>query len=119
MNCEDLRESYELYALGVLDGAEYDALEDHLNRNCETCIKEFHRAVENNATVLRGIPKLDPPARLRSRILAGFGIDSKPVWMRTLPWVTAAAVTLLLLITSISSNRKLTDEANVNARVAT
>jgi hypothetical protein len=117
MNCDDLRESYELYALGVLDGAEYDALEDHLNRNCETCMNEIRRAVEDNATVLRAIPKREPPARLRSRILAGFGIDAKPVWLRALPWAVAVAAVILLVIVSISSNRKRSEEASVNARV--
>jgi anti-sigma factor RsiW len=117
MNCEELRESYELYALGVLDGAEYEALEDHLDRNCETCMNEIRRAVESNATVLRAIPKLEPPAQLRSRILAGFGIESKPVWLRALPWTVAAAAIILLSIVSISSNRNLSDEARVNARV--
>ena len=91
MNCEEFAEVYELYALGVLDGPEKEALEEHLGRNCETCMKEIKRAVENNSLVFRAVPKLDPPAHLRNRILAGFGLETRPFWLRALPWAVAAS----------------------------
>jgi len=106
MNCEELSEAYELYALGVLDGPEKEALEEHIGRNCENCMKEVNRAVENNAIVFRAVPKLDPPPRLRSRILAGFGLETRPFWVRALPWSVAIASVAVLLLTVVSSARR-------------
>jgi anti-sigma-K factor RskA len=106
LTCGELAELYELYALGVLDGPEKDALEDHIGRNCETCMKEINRAVENNALVFRAVPKLDPPPRLRSRILAGFGLETRPFWTRALPWaIAASALVVLLLVIGYSIRR--------------
>lgn len=115
MSCEDLSGFYELYALGVLDGAEYDELEEHLNRNCRTCMKEIIRAVQENATVLRSVPKLDPPAELRSRVLAGFGIETRPFWLRAAPWCVAGAALAVLLIGVASQQRQKTPDI-LNAR---
>lgn len=98
MTCEELAEVYELYALGALDGPEKDALDDHLNRSCVTCMKEINRAVDNNAIIFGAVPKFDPPARLRSRILAGFGLETRPFWMRALPWSVACASAALVLV---------------------
>jgi anti-sigma-K factor RskA len=99
MTCEELAEVYELYALGVLDGPEKDALDDHLNRCCVNCMKEINRAFENNANVFRGVPNVDPPASLRARTLAGFGVETRPFWLRAMPWAVALASVALLLLT--------------------
>jgi anti-sigma-K factor RskA len=99
MTCKELAEVYELYALGVLDGPERESLEEHLGRNCEICMKEIKRAAANNALVFGAAPSLDPRAGLRSRILAGFGLETRPLWVRVMPWAVAcAAVALLLFI---------------------
>jgi hypothetical protein len=109
MNCEEFSEIYELYALGVLDGTEREALEDHLGRNCETCMQQINRAVENNALVFRAVPKLDPPPHLRNRILAGFGVETRPFWPRALPWAVAMSAMALLILTMIFPRRTSPD----------
>ncbi len=105
----DLADSYEIYALGVLDGPEKDAMEEHIARNCGTCMKEIKRAVENNAYVFRAVPKVDPPAKLRSRILAGFGLETRPFWMRALPWAVAVSALAVLLLVSLLPIQKPSD----------
>ncbi len=100
MTCEELSDSYELFALGSLDGPEKEALEEHIGRNCETCMKGIKLAGDINAYVFRAVPKLDPSATLRSRILAGFGLETRPFWLRALPWsvaVCAAAAVCLMI----------------------
>jgi anti-sigma-K factor RskA len=100
VTCEELAESYELYALGALDGPEKEALEEHVARNCETCMKGIKLGVDLNTYVLRAVPKHDPSSSLRQRILAGFGLETRPFWMRALPWAvavcSAAAVCLMI-----------------------
>jgi hypothetical protein len=115
MSCKELEELYELYALGVLEGAEKDALEEHVGRNCETCVKEIKRAVESNSLVFRAVPKLDPPANLRSRILAGFGLETRPRWIRALPWSVAAAAVAVLILVVIFSARPTSSESATSA----
>jgi anti-sigma-K factor RskA len=107
MNCEELTELYELYALGLLDGAEKEAVEEHLGRSCARCMEEMGRAMENNASVLRAVEKVDPPPALRSRVLAGFGIETRPLWRRSLPWLVAvtAVLVMVLIYSSESRNR--------------
>jgi anti-sigma-K factor RskA len=98
MTCHELSDVYELYALGILEGPEREALQEHLDRDCENCMKEINRAVENNALVFRTVPKYEPPARLRSRVLAGFGLETRPLWARVLPWSVAFAAMVLLMV---------------------
>ncbi len=106
MTCQELSDAYELYALGALDGPEKEAIDEHVARSCETCMKEINGAVENNAIIFSAVPKLDPPPRLRSRILAGFGLETRPFWVRALPWSVAAASLAVLLLTVVSSARR-------------
>ena len=37
MNCDQLREHYELYALGIAEEPERGEIRAHLNRGCEVC----------------------------------------------------------------------------------
>jgi anti-sigma-K factor RskA len=117
MRCEELQDLYELYALGVLDVEDCLELEAHLNRDCPTCMKEMRRAIDDNAVVLRSVPNVDPPDSLRSRILAGFGIDARPFWRRAAPWSLAVAMLLILLFIRLPSMWKPTVGSTVNARV--
>ena len=48
MTCEELREMFELYALGLLEGAEKDEIEAHLARGCGTCEKNHGDALALN-----------------------------------------------------------------------
>jgi anti-sigma-K factor RskA len=101
MRCEEMSDLYELYALGVLDAQEKETLEEHLGRDCENCMREIKRALENNAVVFGAVPKMDPPPELRRRILAGFGLETRPLWARIMPWsvaVAAIAITLVLAV---------------------
>ena len=102
MTCEELSELYELYALGVLDGSELAELEEHLGRNCENCKKGVNRAVETNAYVFRAVPKVNPPDRLRSRLLSGFGVETRPFWLRSLPWAVALCSAAALIFTTLA-----------------
>ncbi len=98
MNCSELSDLYPLYALGLLDGPEREAVEEHLSQNCVVCTGEFHRAIDMNAQVFRAVPKMDPSAKLRSRVLAGFGIDTRSFWERGLPWAVAAFATVVMMM---------------------
>ncbi len=106
MNCSDLTDFYELYALGLLEDPERTELEEHLSRNCEICTKEVGRAAQQNAAVLMVASKREPPSKLRNRVLAGFGIDARPLWLRLAPWGLAAVAAALIFLAVLPNVRK-------------
>jgi anti-sigma-K factor RskA len=77
MNCSELREHYELYALGLAEEPERDEIRAHLNRGCEVCMSEMRRAREL-AALLGGSPTPAAPSpKLRRRILASVGVEQR------------------------------------------
>ncbi len=89
MNCEQLRDHYELFALGLVDEPERSEIRDHLNRGCETCRRGVKEALEMTVLLGSTAPQHDPPDALRRRILASAGVEPRP--MRWAAWWAAAA----------------------------
>jgi hypothetical protein len=96
MTHEELREVYELYALGVLASDERIEIDEHLARGCPECGDGVRRAIEMNAIFLTLPEQVKPPKRLRRRVLASIGAEPKPRgW--TLGWAIATACLALAL----------------------
>src|ERR1700676_5491206 len=98
MGDEGLREMYELYALGVLDGEERAAIDEHLARNCEVCTPGIQRAAAVNSAILSFVPDATPSRGLRNRVIASVGGGSKsmswwPVWAVATAGLAVAAFT--------------------------
>jgi hypothetical protein len=93
MTCEELRDFYELYALGVLEAEEQSALEEHLARGCETCSQGLLRARALNAAMLTFIPEERPSSKLRHRVLGMVGAE-RPRWT----WAAAIAAACALAL---------------------
>jgi hypothetical protein len=118
MTCEELREMYELYALGVLDGPEQEELYEHLGRQCPNCTAGVRRAAQFNAAVLSLTPERAPAIKLRRRILASVGAESRSWgW-----WPAWALLTGALLVTVVWSQmrgqRDFEELRNVRSQVA-
>lgn len=75
MNCKDISDSFELYALGLAEDEERGEIESHLARGCETCHANLREALALNALMLASVVQAKPRAQLKRRILAGFGIE--------------------------------------------
>lgn len=94
MSCEELREEYELYALGVADEPEKSELGEHLQRGCETCTAGVLTARGAMALMGSTVPPATPPRRLRRRILASVGVEQQSsMWMPL--WIGVAAFSLV------------------------
>jgi len=110
MNCDELREFYELYALGVADEPERGEIREHLHRGCEVCMGGVKRANEMTAFLAGTSPAAAPPARLRRRILASVGVErSRFGW--TLAWAAAAVLSLVAAVYFSGRERQFADEA--------
>jgi anti-sigma-K factor RskA len=81
MTCDELRDEYELHALGLLEDPERSALEEHLRSGCAACSAGMKRAYEINAAVLGMVPDVQPSRRLRERVIASVaGGSRRSVW---------------------------------------
>ena len=114
MSCEDLRDSYELYALGLLDGEEKREIDAHLNRNCADCQKHLTAALAVNALLLSQAPQVVPPSRLRRRVMASVGIERSG-----LTWVAALAAACAVIVALwLGTESRATDRELAKARLA-
>src|SRR5690242_2050505 len=94
MSCEQLRDSYELYTLGLLDSGEKSEVEEHLARGCHDCNQYLKEALAVNALMLSQAPEVVPPARLKRRVMASVGVQ-RSGWT----WLAALAAAAMLLVT--------------------
>ncbi len=110
MNCDQLRDHYELYLLGVADEPERDEIREHLSRGCEACMAGMTRARELTA-VLGGLAAPSAPSpKLRRRILASVGVEERRFgWA---PFLAAALVLSLFAAVYFGGReRRFADEA--------
>ena len=93
--CQEFSELYELYAMGVLDAENKSEMEEHLGMGCPVCSDGIKRATAL-VSLLATMPEpVQPPGRLRWRVLASIGIE-KPNW-----WIAAFAAVSVASISAV------------------
>src|SRR5580704_476427 len=101
MDCEDLRDHYDLYALDIAEEPERGEIRAHLNRGCEVCMAGMKRALETATFLGASAPPAEPSSKLRRRILASVGAERRgPGWIAlwAMSAVTLAALAVMLLV---------------------
>ena len=93
MMCEELKEMYELYAMGVSADPEKTEIAEHLSRGCKACTDGVRLAMETVSFLGALAPMVEPPARLRARVLAIAAAQPKPsrFWNWQHAWMGVAA----------------------------
>jgi anti-sigma-K factor RskA len=97
MTCEQLKDEYELHALGLLEAPERWEIDQHLRSGCPTCKAGMRRAVMTNVTILQLVPDLAPPSKLRKRVISSVGVERRN-WTWVTMWVTAMAAMVLTVV---------------------
>jgi len=98
MNCDELRDYYELFTLGIAEDPELSEIRAHLERACPTCVPGVRGARELTTLIGATAPVAEPPARLRKRVLAiaggqtGLRLNWSPVWAAVAAGAVIAAV---------------------------
>ncbi len=95
MTCDELKDDYATYALGSLDGPELAELREHLGRQCETCTAGVRNANSLVARMATAAKLVDPPKRLRARVIALVKPDSRGTRMA---WLFALTTALSLFV---------------------
>jgi anti-sigma-K factor RskA len=65
-------EDFDLYALGVVEGEERQAIEDHLQR-CADCSRKLEEARGRIALLAFAVPEVAPNPRVKERLMAHVG----------------------------------------------
>ena|SRR5579871_4763642 len=105
MNCHELQDHYELFALGLAEEPERSEIRTHLNRKCEVCMPGVKRALEAAALLGTTAPEAVPSPKLRRRILASAGVEPRARFGWSTVWAVAAAFSLLLAVAFIRKDR--------------
>jgi anti-sigma-K factor RskA len=106
---EQFADDLALYALGSLDGAELQTLEEHLE-GCASCRRELELLRGDTSLLALTTTGPKPPARSRQRLMAGIVSEPRlpvPVappsslrrrsWWPAMGWVAAAALVILCI----------------------
>ncbi len=121
-DCEHLKQHYDAYALGALEGEERAEIDAHLKRGCPACTSELERARWVVAQLAYLAPEVEPPRALRSRVLQAVAAPEpheRRGWIPIWAWAGAAALVLLTLY-SVRETRRLERElAQLQAEVQT
>ncbi|MBV8847120.1 MAG: anti-sigma factor [Bryobacterales bacterium] len=111
MTCEDLKDGFELYSLGLCDAEERSEIAAHLERGCDTCQKNLRGALALNAAMFASAPSVRPRRRLRRRVVEGFGVRKAGWgWLWALAAACMAAIAVWL---SIQERRRTTELAEI------
>jgi anti-sigma-K factor RskA len=98
MTCDELREDYGLYVLGVLEEPERSEIRAHLARGCQSCLAGVRSARELLTLMGTTAPPAQPPARLRRRVLATVAGEAPPRSIWAPAWAAVAAAALIAVI---------------------
>jgi hypothetical protein len=111
MSCDELRDACELYALGALEEPEKSAFDEHLATGCATCRARLRQALGTVAALATVVPAIDPPKRLRKRVLAAVGLE-KTGWAWISAWATVTAALLVAVLwLSVRDRRQMLELA--------
>lgn len=99
MKCEELKDLYELYALGLLELGERAEIDAHIARGCPDCRLGVRKAVVLNSMISTLVPEAKPEKRLKKRILHTAG--SKKKGFNWWPVVGVATAGLLVAATGL------------------
>lgn len=118
MTCDELRDYYELYALGIAETPQSSEIRAHLERNCPTCVPNVRSARELVSMIGASAPPADPPARLRKRVLAATGAEPEPRWKWSPVWAAVAAGALIAAVFfNMRAQRTHSELAQANAEL--
>jgi anti-sigma-K factor RskA len=106
---DDLRDQYELYALGILEEPERTQIEEALRSGDPEARKRLRQAMRNNAAMLASTEIVEPPKRLRKRILSGVGVENR-AWGWRIFQVAATASLLGICLFLVTQWKKESSE---------
>ena len=119
MTCEELRDEYGAWALGIAEDPERTEIADHLARQCPVCVPGVRGAMAMVTAMSNTVPSVDPPKYLRGRVI---GMVERGGKRRSLgfllPWAAYAVMAIVLLVVVLPSRRQNPDTAKLAAALS-
>jgi anti-sigma-K factor RskA len=114
MTCDELQPEYGAYALGSAENPERIEIAEHLGRNCPNCTPGVRRAMETVTAMAGAVKPVDPPKRLRKRVVAMVSPAGKRSWAAVLtPWAVAGVLAIALISVVLPSKLRTTDSSKL------
>jgi anti-sigma-K factor RskA len=114
MTCEELQPEYGAYALGSAENPERIEISEHLARNCPNCTPGVGRAMETVSAMGGAVKAVDPPKRLRKRVVAMVSPTGTRSWAAVLtPWAIAGVLAIALISVVLPSKLRTTDSSKL------
>jgi anti-sigma-K factor RskA len=110
MTCDELRQDYTSYALGIADNPERAEIAEHLGRKCPNCVPGVASAMATVTAMSGAVRVTEPPQHLRRRVMAS--IEPEPKRWRpgiVVPWAVTAALSVALVTIGLSGRRESGD----------
>ena len=109
MNCEELRGEYGVWALGIAEEPERSEIAAHLARECPECVAGVRSAMATVAAMSGGVKEIDPPKRLRRRVVAMVAPEPKR-GIAAIPWIVSAILAIALVSVAVPGRQKETQQ---------
>lgn len=114
MNCDEIRDEYGAYALGIAEQPELFEIAEHCSRSCPNCVPGVRDALRVVAAMAGAVKLVDPPRSLRRRVIAmvspGAERSRWPVW---LPWAAVATMAVILASVVLPARNSRGDAARL------
>jgi hypothetical protein len=107
MTCEELRQDYTPYALGIAGEPELSEIAGHLSRRCPNCMPGVASAMATVTAMSGAVPVTQPPRHLRRRVMAA--VEPAPKrWSLgvVLPWIITATMSFALVSVGLLGRRQ-------------
>lgn len=119
MTCEELRDEYGAYSLGIAEDPERANIAEHLARNCPECVRGVRSAMAIVTAMSGTVPSVEPPGHLRARVIGMVERETKPSFFGfILPWAVTAAMAIVLLAVVIARRQPSPDTAKLEQALA-
>ncbi len=98
MTCDELRQEYDAYALGIAEDPECSEIAVHLAGNCPNCGPGVRSAMVTVAVMAAAVKPVDPPKKLRRRVIDMVAPERKRSLAAALvPWAVAGLLAIALI----------------------
>jgi len=105
MTCEELRDEYGVWALGIAEEPVLSEIAAHLARECPDCVAGVRSAMATTAAMSGAVKDVAPPKNLRNRVVGMVAPEPKRTFV-LLPWAISALLAIALLSVAIPSRRE-------------
>jgi anti-sigma-K factor RskA len=113
MTCEELRQEYASWALGIAEDPERSEIAAHLESHCPLCVPGVRSAMIAVAAMAGAVEPADPPQRLRRRVIQMIAPEPKRRGVALIPWAIAGVLAIALISVALPGRMQKPDTAKL------